>query len=247
MSEKKRKIIISLAVAFGIILIIAGLLFYYQKQGMIKIFPTKEEKEIAKILEIDREKLRPAQDLSQEDFEKIIKELEKEKENVLSDPKSATVWHEFAILKNFLNDHQGAVEAWEMSFEIQPNNFRTALNLANTCQYFVKDYPKAEYYYRKVLELQPQLTSAFDGLMDLYRYNYKEKQSEYEPLVLQGIENDQANAAAYYSSLIGFFMSEETSNEEKAVKYWEKLNSIDSVKAEAAFDSYPKLKELVEK
>jgi tetratricopeptide (TPR) repeat protein len=244
MSDKKRKILITIAIAFVALLIISALLFYYQKQGIIKIFPTEEEKTIKTALEIDLKKFQPAEGLDSESFEKVINELIMKKEVVLVDPKNPTAWHDFAALKQFLNDHQGAADAWEMSYKLQPYNFRTALNLATTYQYFIKDFEKSEYYYKKVLELQPGMTSAFEGLMDLYRYNLKNENDKYEPLVLQAIEGDPANTAGYYSNLVSFYMSKENLDEDKAIKYWKEVNNLDSAKALAILEDYPKLKEL---
>ena len=245
MSDQKRKILVIIAIAFSALLLITALLFYYQKQGMIKIFPTKQERDLAKALEIDVKKFRPAEGLEQEKFEAVIEMLREQKDILKKDPKNSSAWNEFGRLKSFLNDHQGAVDAWLFAYELSSDNFQIALNLATTYQYFIRDFNEAEFYYARVLELQPSLTSAFDGLMDLYRYNLKEKQDEYEPLVLTAIQQDSANASGYYSNLVEFFMSKDTYSEEKAVLYWQEVNKLNSESASALLGYYPTLAELL--
>ncbi len=245
MSDQKRKILVIIAIAFSALLLITALLFYYQKQGMIKIFPTKQERDLAKALEIDVKKFRPAEGLEQEKFEAVIEMLREQKDILKKDPKNSSAWNEFGRLKSFLNDHQGAVDAWLFAYELSSDNFQIALNLATTYQYFIRDFNEAEFYYARVLELQPSLTSAFDGLMDLYRYNLKEKQDEYEPLVLTAIQQDSANASGYYSNLVEFFMSKDTYSEEKAVLYWQEVNKLNSESASALLGYYPTLAELI--
>ena len=222
----------------------AGLLFalllYYQGQGFIKIFPTAEERQMKKILEIDRSKFRPAQGLDSQVFEEEIKKLEGEKAKVLSDPGNAQLWFDYGYTKEFLNDHEGAILAWEKSFAIQPFNFVTAQNLGNTYQYFIKNWERAEFYYRKVLELRPDHPQAYQGLIDLYRYNWPEKKDQFEPILLQAIAKDPQNKLPYYISLVEFFA--DAGNVEKAKSYLVEVRALDESKVPELLETYPILK-----
>ena len=222
----------------------AGLLFalllYYQGQGFIKIFPTAEERQMKKILEIDRSKFRPAQGLDSQGFGAEIKKLEGGKAKVLSDPGNAQLWFDFGYTKEFLNDHEGAILAWEKSFALQELNFVTAQNLGNTYQYFIKDWAKAEFYYRKVLELRPDHPQAYQGLIDLYRYNWPEKKDQFEPTLLQAIEKDPQNKLPYYISLVEFFA--DAGNVEKAKSYLAEVRALDESKIPDLLETYPVLK-----
>src|SRR3989344_4822645 len=165
LSEKRVKIG---AGVIGALIVLGGLLWYYQQQGFIKIFPTSEERAMKKILDIDRSKFRPAEGLDSQVFEEEIKKLEGEKAKVLSDPGNAQLWFDFGYTKEFLNDHEGAILAWEKSFALQPLNFVTAQNLGNTYQYFIKDWAKSEFFYLNAIEIRPDFTTAYSGLIDLY-------------------------------------------------------------------------------
>ncbi len=236
-----RKNLRTLAAIIGGIVAVAALLFYLQNQGLIKIFPTAEERANKKILTIDRSKFAPAEGLSEERFEEEIQKLYELKKTILENPQAAQAWFLFGFSKGFLNDHQGAVAAWEKSFELQPLNFLTALNLGNTYQYFVKDLAKAEFYYFKALELRPDYTLAYEGLADLYRYNLKAKQNLLEPLLLDAIEKDSVNQGAYLNKLVDFF-AEQDRDLKKAREYLQELEKIDSASAKELLETYPKLR-----
>ena len=228
-----------MAVAGGLTLVFL-LLWYYQGQGFIKIFPTREERVMKKILEIDRSKFRSAEGLDLQVFESEIKKLEEEKAKVLADPGNAQLWFNFGYTKEFLNDHQGAIAAWEKSLELQPLNFVTAQNLGNTYQYFIKDWGKAEFYYGKVLELRPDHPQAYQGLIDLYRYNWPSKKNQVEPLLLEAIKNDPENKLPYYITLVEFFADEKDAD--KAKSYLEAVRVLDKSKVPELLESYPILK-----
>lgn len=219
---------------------IFALLLYYQDQGFIKIFPTSEDRQYKKVLEIDESKFSAPSGLSEEFFNQKIEDLKAQKEIVLQDFTKAPAWESFGSLKSFLNDYQGAVAAWEVALQLEPTDFIVAINLGNAYQYFVKDVQKAEDSYNKALAVRADLTSAYEGLMDLYRYNFPEKIDQYEPLVLTAIEYDELNEAAYYSNLVQFFM-ETNKDIGKAEYYLEKVKELKPESAEFLLDLYPEL------
>src|SRR3989344_4314545 len=168
--SKRIKIIAGI---IGVAAAIFGLLAYYQSQGILKIFPSREDRRIEQILTIDRSKFGKPEGLPDEKFEEEIAKLADLKKQIEQKPDDPTLWFAFAFTKDFLNDHEGSVAAWEKSFELQPLDFRTPVNMANVYQYFLKDYRKAEFYYREGLKLKADYTIAYQGLADLYRFIWK--------------------------------------------------------------------------
>jgi tetratricopeptide (TPR) repeat protein len=239
MSRTKKIILLTLGVIAGLGLVF-GLLVYFQSQGLIKIFPTARDREIKQILKIDRTKFKPAEGLPPEKFEEAIKKLSELRQKVLDNREDAKAWFDFGYAKEFLNDHEGATRAWEKSFALQPLNFMTAGNLANVYQYFLKDYPKAEFYYLKALEVKPDYTSAYQGLSDLYRFNWQEEEDKVEPLLQEALEKDPANQQAYYSILVEFFARK--NDFAKAKEYLAKLRQIKPEAANQLVESYPGLR-----
>lgn len=236
---RDKKIIVSGAIILGAILIL-GLLWYYQRQGIIKIFPTREDRDIKRILEIDQSKFKAAQGLTTEQFEAEIKTLEERKQKVLENLSDAQAWFEFGYSKEFLNDHEGAVASWERSFALQPLNFVTAANLANTYQYFLKNYERAEFYYREALKIRPGYTPAYQGLSDLYQFNFQEKSDLFEPLMFEAIKNDPENANAYTANLVEFFARKNDLS--KAKEYLALLLEASPKLAGELLETYPALK-----
>lgn len=226
-------------IVLAAIVIVGGILWYYQQQGILKLFPTDQEKIMKKLLVIDRSKFTPAQGLSTEKFEQQIQALRDQKTKVQNNPNDAQAWFDFGYTLDFLNAHEQAAAVWEVALQLQPLNFVTANNLGNDYQYFLKDYPKAEIYYLKALEIRPDNTTAYQGLIDLYRYNLKDQQDKLEPLMLQAAANDKANEASYYATLVEFFASK--NDYDKARSYYTKVSALNQTIANDLKQNYPKL------
>lgn len=225
----------------GIILVAAaifGLLVYYQSQGILKIFPSREERRQGRILTIDQSKFAKAEGLSDELFAEQIQQLSELKKRVEENRSDADAWFDFGYVKDFLNDHEGAVLAWEKAFELQPLNFVTAGNLADRYQYFLKDYEKSELYYGEALKVRPDYTAAYEGLGDLYRFNWKAKQHRFEPLMLEAAKNDAANKLTYYANLVEFFVNLDLP---KARLYFAEVKKLSAEETTELTESYPAL------
>lgn len=227
------------AIAVGAVILILGLLWYFQEQGFLKVFPTSEDRRVKKLLVIDESKFHPAEGLAQETFQENIKKLYDLRAQVLENRENSKLWFDFGYQKEFLNDHEGAAGAWEQAYSLQPENFVVAFNLGNVFQYFLKDYGRAEFYYQKALEIQPRYTSAYQGLADLYRFNWKEKQGELEPLLLKAMKNDEVNQATYLSLLVEFFAG--SGDLATAKDYLAKLKGVNPVAAQDLLQNYPQL------
>lgn len=224
----------------GGIVLIFGLLWYFQEQGFLKAFPTMEDRRVKKMLVIDEGKFQPAVGLSDEIYRQKIKELYDLRGQVQKNTKDSKAWFDFGYLKEFLNDHEGAVAAWEEAYRLQPLNFLVTYNLGNSYHYFLKDFGRAEFYYQKTLEIQPAYTAAYQGLADLYRFNQKDKQDQLEPLMLAALQTDPLNQAVYYSILVEFFAGQDDLI--RARDYLGRLQSVKPEEAKKLLDNYPKLK-----
>ena len=234
MSVKNR----SYYIVAGIILLLV-IAWYFQSQGFIKIFPTSEDVKISRALRIDESKFVAAEGLSAADFQKKIDEAKALRDEVKNNPENANNWFRFGNSLSFLNDHEGAVVAWKMAFELQPLNFVVTANLGNTYQYFLKDWPMAEFYYLKAIEVKADFTTAYSGLVDLYRYNYAEKFGELEPLLLRAVKDDSANASGYYSILVETFV--DRGDLSKAKSYLAEVQKLNPESAQSLRASYPQL------
>jgi len=221
------------------LLVALALLWYFQQQGFIKVFPTSQEREIKKVLEIDESDFTPANGLSPEVFQERIQLLYKLRQDVLADPENAQPWFVFGNAKEFLNDHEGAIAAWKKTLEFQPQNFVAAANIATNYQYFLRDFEQAEFYYYEALSGSKAYTPAYQGLADLYQYSMPERKELFEPLLQDAAVNDPKNAIPYYVSLVEFFAEE--GDLTKAREY---LQSVEEQKPDSAAqlrENYPEL------
>ena len=60
-------------------------------------------------------------------------------------------------------------------------------NLADLYQNFLKDYPKAEMDYKKVIAIDPSNTGAYTALAQMYTTVYKQGNGSAEAILKQGI------------------------------------------------------------
>ena len=240
--KRFKKIAVILSVLLAVILAVLGILWYYQSQGMIKIFPTKSEMQAEKILIIDRTKFTPPENASPEKVETAIKNLEELKEAILKDPNKSDLWSEFGYYKDYLNDLDGAALAYKKALEVGPYNTVPAANLGNLYLYFKNDYEQAEYYYLYVLEIEKDSNAAYEGLMDLYRYADGTRTEKYEPLVLRAIKDDSGNKVRYYGQLVEFFVDKPTQNLDKAKSYLAEVKKLDQSAADAITKRFSELR-----
>ena len=226
-------------VGLGAVVLIFLVLIYLQSQGFIKIFPTSEERNIAKILKIDESEFEPAVGLSEEAFRAKIDEAYGWRETVLEDPTDANSWMRFGNVLEFLNDHAGAIRAWEKVLEFQELNFVASQNIATNYQYFLLDFPKAEENYLQALAIRPDYTTAYQGIMDLYRFNFTEKRDLFLPLVLTAIANDFSNESFYYRELVDFYARD--GKFEEARLYLDDVERLKPESADELRQDYPEL------
>jgi len=233
--HKRTKII--LGIASGAVVVL-GLLVYFQSQGILKVFPNAEDRRQRLLLDIDESKFAKPEGLPDETFTQEIQKLYELKTRVENNRSDADAWFDFGYQMDFLNDHEGGVAAWEKALELQPGNFVTAFNLGDRYQYFLKDYQKSEMYYNKSLAIKPDFTSAYEGLGDLYRFNWKEKHDEFESLMIRAINNDLANRAKYYVTLVEYFVQTDLG---RARGYYIEVKQLDPEGARQLAEDYPEL------
>ena len=89
------------------------------------------------------------------------------------DPARADDWFNLAIIYHTAEDYKGAVEVWEFLTQVIPNSTTAYDNLGKTYHFALKEYPKAESYFKKSLTIDASDMNAYLGLFELYRYSYK--------------------------------------------------------------------------
>ena len=177
--------------------------------------------------------------LTEEGYQKKFAELLEIKKNLEENPQLSQKWLAFGNTLEFFNDHEGAVEAFEISHELAPT-FLSAHNIASINHYFLKKFDVAEKYYYEALRLKPDFYQSYVGLEDIYQYNVPEKRDQYEPLLLRAIESDPVNKVVYLSDMTEFFANEGY-NELKAREYFIKVQEESRQEADILRERYPEL------
>jgi tetratricopeptide (TPR) repeat protein len=88
-------------------------------------------------------------------------------------PNNLSLWMELGFRRKQLGDYVGAAEAWVYVNTLAKEDEISAINLGDLYMNFIKDYPKAELYYKKGLSANPKNIDTYNNLHTLYRYLYK--------------------------------------------------------------------------
>ena len=100
-----------------------------------------------------------------------------------------------------------------------------------------KNFAKAEKYYRKAIELNPNYSIAYQNLGVLLSKD-KKSQNEAEKMFLKAIESDLSNSFPYYNLACLRSLSGKEENKEEAFKFLKKAIELDLIhKEEAKTDS----------
>lgn len=147
------------------------------------------------------------------------------KETLLKNPDDYSGLLELALLKQGLNDNEGAIALYERLREIKPDDV-LPLNNLGAIYYNLGDYEKAEQMYLKILsDITPKWLNSYNELFAIYQFQLKDKRATYEAIIERGIEsypemkqNLISKAAVYYDEVMN--------NKEKALEYYKKLAEL---------------------
>ncbi len=105
--------------------------------------------------------------LAKEHIGKLIDAIKKSPEN-------GALWADLGMKRKGIEDYTGAREAYAYALKLMPNNAVVAENLGVIYSDYLKDYPKAEQYFRLSITLEPLVGYRYLRLFELYRYGLKD-------------------------------------------------------------------------
>lgn len=160
------------------------------------------------------------------EMNKIQEQSYKEiKEKLCEDVGDYSELFHLARLKQDLLDFDGALELYEKLRIIKPKDI-SILNNMGTIYYNSGNYEKSKEMYLAILDITPKWAPSYNELASIYRYHLKDQAAEFEPILLNGLENYPemkidltAKLAVYYDEVM--------SNKAKAIEYYEKLLKLD--------------------
>jgi len=122
-------------------------------------------------------------------------------------PNQAEVWMNVGLVKKFFNNYQGAVQAYEYAAVLRPMDPLIHYNLGNLYGAYLKDYSKAEAEFIQARDFGLSLPYTHLALAGFYHDFYKDKISQVEPVLLEGLRNIpndanmMLNLALYYKEI----------------------------------------------
>lgn len=122
--------------------------------------------------------------------ESAVSELKTLSSQLAREPNYLQGWLQVGILRKFFGDYEGASLAWQYASLMRPTDFIAFSNLGDLYHYYLKDYPTAEKYLRRAVDIKPDYVAGYKNLFDLYTLSYKEKESLAEPVLLEGIQKN---------------------------------------------------------
>ncbi len=143
----------------------------------------------------------------------------KEKLLLYDDDYSALL--DLALIKQSVNDLDGALALYEKMRELRKNDLLPLNNSASI--YFDRgEYELAEAAHLRILnDITPKWFNSYNELYSIYQFHLKDKRGSFESVLLNGIEKyDEEKlaltnkTAVYYDELMG--------NVPKAIEYYEK-------------------------
>ena len=138
--------------------------------------------------------------------EAAVKELKDLSLQLKSEPNYIQGWLQAGILRKYLGDYEGASLAWQYAALIRPNDYIAFSNLGDLYHYYLHDFPKAEKYLRKAVDLKPDYVAGYKNLFDLYALSYKEKTNLAEPILLEGIKKNPSDT--YLQGILNSYRAE---------------------------------------
>ena len=138
----------------------------------------------------------------------LVASVEKLKSELREDPTKVAAWLDLAIRYKTAGDFDGAVKIWEYLAAQYPTDPVPPHNLGEYYFHTVKNYPKAEQYYRRAIAVAPQFPINYLDLHDMYRYVYKEDTTAAVDILKEALEKvDSTQGIDVLIALAGYYNS----------------------------------------
>ena len=146
---------------------------------------------------------------------------------VSESPDNLDNWLRAGVIKKFFGDYLGARDAWEYASLISPQNSISFANLGGFYALYLKDFPKAEFNYKKAIENAPGDIYPYTALADLYSSSEPAGESRSNKIIKiieSGLAANPDNQTLL-SYLARFY--KEQGNFPKALEYYQKVLALD--------------------
>lgn len=122
---------------------------------------------------LDRPVVIPAS-FSPEDAALVRERINKLTTAIGETPSNGALWANLGMERKGIEDYTSAIDAYEYALKMMPNNAVVAENLGVLYGDYLRDYAKAEEYYRLALTIDANAPHRYLRLFDLYQYALKD-------------------------------------------------------------------------
>ena len=115
-------------------------------------------------------------------------------QEIKTNPLNMHAWLSLGSVYKIGGDYEHAVMAWNFIIDVIPSIPAPYSNLGDLYMNALKDYPKAESNYKKVIELTPKAVDAYYSLYMMYANVYKTDTVEARKILELGLKNNPGNS-----------------------------------------------------
>ncbi len=161
----KKKILLLIVV----LIIIAGGAGYYYWYSQKNVSPAENPDVSQNIPHPDLERpVNITANISEEEKDIATQKIDEIKGYLKENSDLRDSWLDLASYYKMIGDFDGAREIWEYMIAKNSADFVPYYNLANLYGYYLKDNSKAEEYFKKTIEVNPQYIAGYAAFYDFY-------------------------------------------------------------------------------
>lgn len=117
-------------------------------------------------------------------------------------------WMNLAIEYKTAGDYEGAQKIWEYISYLHPGEGVSLHNLGDLHHHYLKDFAKAEQYYKDSIVADATQGVNYLALHELYRYSYKQNTTSAADILKAGIKSVSGNQVIDLYSALGSYYQE---------------------------------------
>lgn len=146
-----------------------------------------------------------AANFPEESREPYSQKIETARASLKANPDQGFAWLDLALLYRAIGDFESAADIWEYMTVKYPGDFTAQRNLGEYYFHTVKDYDRAEEYYRSAIESDAEQIISYMDLFEMYYYAVKDNEKA-TAILEEGISKvPRDQSVSLYAMFAGFY------------------------------------------
>ncbi len=140
------------------------------------------------VVEPNLDRLVFGESVSADERKRLGAEMQRISAALKTDPESYDSWLDLASYRKLAGDFVGAEEIWLYMAALWPDDRTAHENLGDLYHLYVRDYPRAETFYRAALRRDDTYPELYRKLHELYALSWAEKKGLADDILLEGLD-----------------------------------------------------------